>query len=116
MDSALSCKLRMTSKNLSMKAPKDTDEESRKELEHGEIPYNYHQKKNKNKTMYAHKCKAHKFTRKRTQETQNKDHEDYIADRGFNSMNHCNLARKPVPILQTMKIPDAKAAVHKEWN
>ena len=36
--------------------------------------------------------------------------------RGFNSLNHCNLVHKFIPMLQAMKIPDAKAAVNKEWR
>ena len=31
-------------------------------------------------------------------------------------MSHCNLVRKPIPMPQAMTIPDAKAAVDKEWN
>ena len=30
-------------------------------------------------------------------------------------MKHYNLVHKPIPFLQAMKIPDAKAAVDKEW-
>ena len=53
------------------------------------------------------------MTRKRTTETQNKDHENYIAEKGFNPMSPYNLVHKPIPILQAMKISDAKAAVDK---
>ena len=49
-------------------------------------------------------------------ETESRDHEDHIAGEGFNSLSHHNLVHKPVPILQAMKIPDAKAAVDKEWD
>ena len=43
-------------------------------------------------------------------------HEDHIAEKGFDSINHCNLVHKFITILQAMKIPDAKAAVDKEWE
>ena len=65
-------------------APQDPDEESRMGPEHGEISCNHHHKK-RSKTMYVYNCEAHEPTRKRTQETQNKDHEDHIAQKGFHS-------------------------------
>ena len=43
--SAVPFKLRMTSRSSSLKAPTDPDEESRDELEHGEICCNHHQRK-----------------------------------------------------------------------
>ena len=46
--------------------------------------------------------------------TQPKDHEDRIAGKGSNSSSHYNLVHKFIPMLQAMKIPDAKAAVDKE--
>ena len=48
----------------------------------------------KSKTVNAYKCEAQELTRMRTTETQNKDHEDHIAERGFNSLSHYNLAYK----------------------
>ena len=45
-----------------------------------------------------------------------KDHEDHIARKGFNSMTHYNFDHKCIPMPQVMKIPDAKAAVGKEWK
>ena len=59
---------------------------------------------------------AHESTRKRLESTPPKDHEDYIAEKGFNSISHYNLVHEFVPTLQAMKIPDAKAAVDKEWE
>ena len=44
-----------------------------------------------------------------------KNHEDQIAGKGMNSLSHYNLVRKFIPMPQAMKIPDAKAAVEKEW-
>ena len=43
-------------------------------------------------------------------------HEDHIAGRGDNSLQHYNLVHKFIPMLQVMKIPAAKAAVDKEWE
>ena len=36
--------------------------------------------------------------------------------KGIKSLNHHNLVHKFKPTLQAMKIPDAKAAVEKEWE
>ena len=38
-------------------------------------------------------------------------HEDHIAGRGNNSLQHCNLVHKFIPMPQAMKIPAAKAAI-----
>ena len=46
--------------------------------------------------------------------TLHKDHEDHIAGKGINSLNHYNLVHKLIPLLKAMKIQDAKAAVDKE--
>ena len=43
-------------------------------------------------------------------------HEDHIARKGNNSLQHYNLVRKFIPMPQAMKIPAAKAAVDKEWE
>ena len=45
-----------------------------------------------------------------------KGHEDHIAGRGINSLNHYNLVHKFIPMPQAIKIPDAKAAVDKKWE
>ena len=42
-------------------------------------------------------------------------HEDHIAGKGENSLQHYNLVHKFIPVPQAMKIPAAKAAVDKEW-
>ena len=62
-------------------------------------------------TVYAYNCEAHEPI-KRTQETQNKDHEDHIAQQGFHSWSLGNLVHKPI----AQKIPEAKNAVDKEWH
>ena len=45
-----------------------------------------------------------------------KDHDDHRAERGYNSIGHCNLAHKFVPMPQAMKLQDAKAAVDEAWK
>ena len=69
----------------------------------------------KGRIIYACSIEAHESFRKRTQETQHKDHEDHIAVRRLNSLSHHNLVHKPVPILCAMMIPDGNAAVDTEW-
>ena len=48
--------------------------------------------------------------------TLHKDHEDHIAGKGINSLNHYNLVHKFIPVPEAMKIPGAKVAVDKEWE
>ena len=67
------------------------------------------------KSVHACIVEAHESARKRAEGTPSKDHEDHIAEKGFNSLSHYNLVHKFLPNLQAMKIPDAKAAVAKEW-
>ena len=43
-------------------------------------------------------------------------HEDHIAGKGDNSLQHYNLVHKFILIPQAMKIPASKAAVDKEWE
>ena len=43
-------------------------------------------------------------------------HQDHIAGKGENSLEHHNLVHKFIPMPQAMKIPAAKAAVDKEWE
>ena len=43
-------------------------------------------------------------------------HEDHIAGKGENSLQHYNLVHKFIPMPQAVKIPSAKAAVDKEWE
>ena len=47
------------------------------------------------------------------EESQSKNHEDHIAGKGMTSLSHHNLVHKLIPMLEAMKIPDAKAAVEK---
>ena len=43
-------------------------------------------------------------------------HEDHIAGKGDNSLQHYNLVHKFIPMPQAMKIPAAIAAVDKDWD
>ena len=43
-------------------------------------------------------------------------HEDHIAGKGENSLQHYKLVHKFIPLHQAMKIPASKAAVDKEWE
>ena len=56
---------------------------------------------------------AHESTRERLEGTLSKDHDDHIAEKGFHSLSHYNLAHKFVPMLQAIKNLDATAAVDK---
>ena len=55
-------------------------------------------------TKHACIVEAHEPTRKRLESIQPKDHEDHIAQNGFNSASHYNLVRKFLPMPQAMKI------------
>ena len=68
------------------------------------------------KTKHACIVEAYESTRQRLESSPPEDHEDHIAGEGYNSMTHYNLVHKFIPMLQAMKIPDAKAAVDKEWK
>ena len=68
------------------------------------------------KTKYACIVEADESMRIRMEGSQNKNHEDHIAGRGMNSLSHSNLVHKFIPMPQALKIPDARAAVEKEWD
>ena len=68
------------------------------------------------KTKYACVVQAGESVRIRMEGSRNKNHEDHIAGEGVNSMTHYSLFHKFIPMTQAMKIPDAKAAVEKEWG
>ena len=55
-------------------------------------------------------------TRMRMENSEPSYHEDHIAGKGENSLQHYNLVHKFIPMPQAMKIPAAKAAVDKEWE
>ena len=69
---------------------------------------------NKIKTQLACILEADESTRLRMGNSVPNHHEDQIAGKGDNSLQHYNLVHKFVPMPQAMKIPAAKAAVDKE--
>ena len=68
------------------------------------------------RTKLACILEASESTRMRMEESPPKYHEDHIAGKGENSLQHYNLVHKFIPMPQAMKIPAAKAAVDKEWE
>ena len=70
----------------------------------------------KNKTKLACILEADESTRLRLGNSVPNYHEDHIAGKGENSLQHYNLVHKFIPVPQAMKIPAAKAAVDKEWE
>ena len=73
-------------------------------------------KTNDFKSKFACILEASESTRLRMEESLPNYHEDHIAGRGDNSLQHYNLVHKFIPMPQAMKIPAAKAAVDKEWE
>ena len=66
------------------------------------------------KSKFACILEASESTTLRMEETLPKYHEDHIARREDNSLQHYNLVHKFIPMPQAMKIPAAKAAVDQE--
>ena len=75
-----------------------------------------HTQQNKIETKLACILEADESTRMRVGNSIPHHHEDHIARKGENSLQHYNLVLKFIPMLQAMKIPAAKAAVDKEWE
>ena len=71
-------------------------------------------KSNEIKSKLACILEASESTRLRMGESLPNHHEDHIAGKGDNSLQHYNLVHKFIPMHQAMKIPEAKAAVDKE--
>ena len=71
---------------------------------------------NKVKSKLACILEADESKRLRMGESLPNHHEDQIAGKGNNSLQHCNLVHKFIPMPQVIKIPAAKAAVDKEWE
>ena len=71
-------------------------------------------KTNHFKSKFACILEVRQSTRMRMEETLLNYHEDHIAGRGENSLQHYNLVHIFIPMPQAMKIPAAKAAVDKE--
>ena len=68
------------------------------------------------KFKFACILEASESTRMRMEEFLPKCHEDHIARRGDNSLQHYILGHKFIPMPQATKIPAAQAAVDKEWE
>ena len=68
------------------------------------------------KSKLACVLEAGESTRLRIGEKLQTHHEDHIAGKGHNLLQHYNLVHKFIPMPQAMKIPAAKAAVDKEWE
>ena len=68
------------------------------------------------KSKLACILEADESTRMRMGNSMPHYHEDHIAGRGDNSLQHYNWVHKFIPITQAMKIPAAKAAVDKGWE
>ena len=83
-----------------------------KKNKHGET----RSKTNGFKCKFACILEASEPTRMRMAESIPKYHEDHVAGKGDNSLQHYNMAHKFIPMPQAMKIPAAKAAVDKEWE
>ena len=83
-----------------------------KKSKHGET----RGKTNVFKSKFACILEASESTRMRMEVSVPKYHEDHIAGKGDNSLQHYYLVHKFMPMSQAMKIPAAKAAVDKEWE
>ena len=69
---------------------------------------------NKVKTRLARILEADESTRLRMGESLPNHHEDHIAGKEHNSLQHYNLVHKFIPMPQAMKIPAAKVRSKKE--
>ena len=67
-------------------------------------------------TVYVCIVESHESTEQRVESSQPTNHDDHIAGMGFSSMTHYNLVHKFIAMPQATKIPDAKAAVNKDWK
>ena len=83
-----------------------------KKSKHGET----RGKTNEFKSKLASILEASGSTRLRMEESLPNYHEDHIAGKGDNSLQHYNLMHKFIPMPPAIKIPTAKAAVDKEWE
>ena len=71
---------------------------------------------NEIKSKLACILEASESTRLRMGESSPNHHDDHIAGKGDNSLQHYNLVHKFIPMPHAMKIPAVKAAVDKEWG
>ena len=73
-------------------------------------------KTNDFKSKFSCILEASESTRLRMEESLPIYHEDHIAGKEDNPLQHYNFVHKFIPMLQAMKTPAAKAAVDKEWE
>ena len=71
---------------------------------------------NKIQTKLACILEADESKRLRMGESLPNHHEDHIAGKGNNSLQHYNMVHTFTPMPQAIKIPPAEAAVDKEWE
>ena len=71
---------------------------------------------NKIQTKLACILEANESRKMRMGNSIPQNHEDHIAGKGENSLQHYNLVHKFIPMTQAMHIPAAKGAVDKEWE
>ena len=83
-----------------------------KKSEHGET----RSKTNEFKSKIACVLEASESTRLRLEESLPNLHEDHIAGKGDNSLQHYSLVHKFIPMPQAMKIHATKTTVYKEWE
>ena len=83
-----------------------------KKSKHGET----RSKTNDFKSKFACILEASESRRLRMEDSLPNHHEDHIAGRGDNSLQHCYLVHNFVPMPQAMKMPPANAAVDREWE
>ena len=63
------------------------------------------------KTKYACIVEAHESTRTRLESTLPRNHEDHIAEKGFNSINHYKLVHKIIPLRQLDELKSKKDVI-----
>ena len=68
------------------------------------------------KTKLVWILEGYESTRMPLEKSEPHHHEDHIAGKDENSLQHFNLVHKFIPLLQAMKILAAKAAMDKEWE
>ena len=71
---------------------------------------------NKIQTKLACILVADESTKMRMGNSEPPNHEDHIAGKGENSLQHYNLVHKIIPILKAIEVPAAETAVVQEWE
>ena len=66
--------------------------------------------------IYDYRQCALESQRIRTEATKGRKHQCHIAQQGYVSMTPDSLVHKLIPILQTMNVAEARAALDKEWG